>query len=29
MSWLGTMMGEPLAGCRMLLVDIMSTRASS
>jgi len=29
MSWLGTMMGEPLAGCRMLLVDIISTRASS
>src|SRR6516162_3545934 len=29
MSWLGTMIGEPLAGCRMLLVDIISTRASS
>ena len=29
MSWDGTMIGEPLAGCRMLLVDIISTRASS
>src|SRR5215471_4154730 len=29
MSWLGTMIGEPLAGCRMLLVDIINTRASS
>ena len=28
-SWLGTMIGEPLAGCRILLVDIMRTRASS
>ena len=29
MSWLGTMIGLPLAGDRMLLVDIISTRASS
>ena len=29
MSWDGTMIGLPLAGDRMLLVDIMSTRASS
>ena len=29
MSWLGTMIGWPLAGCRMLLVDIINTRASS
>src|SRR4028119_2273160 len=29
MSWLGTMIGLPLAGLRMLLVDIISTRASS
>ena len=29
MSWVGTMIGLPLAGLRMLLVDIMSTRASS
>src|ERR1041385_2606157 len=29
MSWLGTMIGCPFAGCRMLLVDIISTRASS
>jgi hypothetical protein len=26
MSWLGTMIGEPLAGCGMLLVDIIRTR---
>ncbi len=29
MSWVGTMIGLPLAGLRMLLVDIISTRASS
>ena len=29
MSWLGTMIGLPFAGLRMLFVDIMSTRASS
>src|ERR1700751_5307654 len=29
MSWLGTMIGEPVAGCRLLLVDIIRTRASS
>ena len=29
MSCDGTMIGDPLAGCRMLLVDIISTRASS
>ena len=29
MSCDGTMIGWPLAGCRMLLVDIISTRASS
>ena len=29
MSCDGTMIGLPLAGLRMLLVDIMSTRASS
>ena len=29
MSCDGTMIGPPLAGCRMLLVDIISTRASS
>jgi hypothetical protein len=29
MSWLGTMIGLPFAGLRMLLVDIISTRASS
>ena len=29
MSWLGTMIGLPLAGLRMLLVDIIRTRASS
>ena len=29
MSCVGTMMGLPLAGLRMLLVDIISTRASS
>src|SRR5258706_1784862 len=29
MSCDGTMMGEPLAGCRILLVDIISTRAST
>ena len=28
MSWLGPMMGRPVAGLRMLFVDIMSTRAS-
>ena len=29
MSWLGTMIGLPFAGLRMLLVDIISTRASN
>ncbi len=29
MSWDGTMIGLPSAGLRMLLVDIISTRASS
>src|SRR5208283_3044327 len=29
MSWLGTMIGLPFAGLRMLFVDIISTRASS
>jgi hypothetical protein len=29
MSCDGTMIGAPLAGCRMLFVDIISTRASS
>ncbi len=29
MSWLGTMIGLPLAGDRMLFVDIIRTRASS
>src|ERR1700749_1859283 len=29
MSWVGTMIGLPLAGDRMLLVDIIRTRASS
>ncbi len=29
MSCDGTMIGEPFAGCRMLLVDIIKTRASS
>ena len=29
MSCDGTMIGWPFAGCRMLLVDIISTRASS
>ena len=28
-SCVGTMIGWPFAGCRMLLVDIISTRASS
>ncbi len=28
MSWVGTMMGRPFAGLRMLFVDIISTRAS-
>jgi len=28
MSCDGTMIGEPLAGCRILLVDIIKTRAS-
>ena len=28
MSWLGPMIGRPVAGERMLLVDIISTRAS-
>ena len=28
MSWVGTMIGLPLAGERILFVDIMSTRAS-
>ena len=28
MSWLGTMIGLPLAGLRMLFVDIISTRLS-
>ena len=28
-SWLGTMIGLPFAGLRMLLVDIISTRASN
>ena len=29
MSWEGTMMGLPLAGERMLLVDIIKARAST
>jgi hypothetical protein len=29
MSWVGTMIGRPFAGERMLLVDIMSARAST
>ena len=29
MSWDGTMIGLPWAGERMLLVDIISTRAST